>query len=278
MFGSKQKLQQRANSFKSGAIAALVGTALFGSTVAPAIAAPVSANAKYVVSLGGNIIAQLNIDFDDSGTNYSIDLSARVSGLGQFVASGSATAKVAGKSTGSSYAGDSFVLNTRTGDGSSDVNVRIAGGNVQAFTIEPPLPPRYDQVPIERSQLVGVNDGLSAFISKSARFDGSICNRNIKVFTGYERFNLAFRFAGEETATSTRTGYQGPVILCQIDYTPVSGHYAASEITTYLAGTDRILIWYAPLGTSDTQIPYRVLVGTAMGDLSMVLTDLTVTE
>lgn len=276
MVGSKQNVRHGAKTLKSYAKLALISAAMWGSSFTPVAAASVSANAKYVVSLGGNIIAQLDIDFSDEGTRYSIDLSARVSGLGQLVASGSASAIVSGASSASNYAGDSFQLSTRTGEGSTDVNVTIAGGNVLAFTIEPPLAPRFDQVPIERSQLTSVNDGLSAFISKSAVFDRSICDRNLKVFTGYERFNLDFRFAGEETATSTRTGYQGPVVLCQINYTPVSGHYETSEITTYLEGTDRILIWYAPLGTSDTQIPYRVLVGTAMGDLSMVLTDLTV--
>ena len=79
-------------------------------------------------------------------------------------------------------------------------------------------------------------------------------------------------YAGEDTATSARTGYQGPVVLCSVDYDPVSGHFTTSEITNYLADSDRIVIWYAPLGDTGYFIPYRVLLGTNMGDLSMVLT------
>ena len=82
-------------------------------------------------------------------------------------------------------------------------------------------------------------------------------------------------FARADEATSKRTGYQGPVILCNIRYTPVSGHFTTSEVTNYLADSDRILIWYAPLATPGYFIPYRVLLTTSMGDLSMVLTELT---
>ena len=41
-----------------------------------------------------------------------------------------------------------------------------------------------------------------------------------------------------------------------------------------LAQSDRILIWYAPLRDTGYFIPYRVLLTTSMGDLSLVLTAL----
>lgn len=258
--------------------AAMLAGAFLAATPA-ARADNVDAKAQYVVSLAGNIVAQLNVDLNNGGADYGVDIEARVAGLGQLVASGTASVKVTGATSSSGYSGQSFSLTTRTDQGNTQVNVAYAGGNVTSFKIDPPLPPRYDLVPVERSQLTGgVNDGISAFILKSASFDRSLCDRRLHVFTGFERFDLDLRFAAEEMATSTRTGYQGPVVLCQIDYTPISGHYETSEITAYLADSDRILIWYAPLGDSGTAIPYRVLIGTAMGDLSVVLTSLTVTQ
>ena len=64
------------------------------------------------------------------------------------------------------------------------------------------------------------------------------------------------------------------MVLCTVDYDPVSGHFTSSDITNYLADSDRIVIWYAPLGETGYFIPYRVLLGTDMGDLSMVLTEM----
>ena len=86
--------------------------------------------------------------------------------------------------------------------------------------------------------------------------------------------NLAMHFAKADQATSKRTGYQGPLVLCTIRYTPVSGHYTTSEITSYLADNQRMLLWYAPLKKPGYFIPYRALVTTEAGDLSVVLTDL----
>ncbi|MBU1303899.1 MAG: DUF3108 domain-containing protein, partial [Alphaproteobacteria bacterium] len=114
----------------------------------------------------------------------------------------------------------------------------------------------------------------AAFVLKGGKLDKNLCNRKMQVFTGLERFNIALRFTKEDQATSKKTGYQGPVILCNIRYTPISGHFTTSEVTNYLKESDRILIWYAPLAGTDTFIPYRVLLTTSMGDLSMVLTRL----
>ena len=55
------------------------------------------------------------------------------------------------------------------------------------------------------------------------------------------------------------------MILCAIRYVPVSGHFPESEITRGLAESDRILIWYAPLGETGYFIPYRVLLTTSDG-------------
>ncbi len=255
--------------------AGLIGPALLSFTFSsPAQAQPVAANAQYVISIGGTIVANVEIKLHDAGSAYSVELEANVIGLGQFVARGSASARVSGTSTRSNYAGKEFNLQTRTSEGSVTLDVRLSGGNVTAFYTDPPPQPHFDQVPLERRHLVGVNDMLSAFILKGARLDSSLCNRTLSIFTGVERFDLQLRFASAETATSARTGYQGPVVLCQIGYQPISGHYTTSEITTYLQASDRILIWYAPLGDSGTFIPYRVLIGTSLGDLSMVLTRL----
>lgn len=241
----------------------------------PAAAAPVDANARYVVTLGGINIASISVDLKDDGRAYSMDLSANVAGLGALVASGTARAASVGRSTGSTLLADKFDLETRANGETFTVNVAFAGRDVSAFKVEPPIIDNYDRVPLERRHLTGVGDFLSAFVLKGTALDRSLCQRKANIFTGVERFNIAMSYAGEDEATSPRTGYQGPVVLCTVDYQPISGHFSSSEITLYLADSKRIIVWYAPLGESGFYIPYRVLLGTNMGDLSMVLTGLT---
>jgi hypothetical protein len=163
---------------------------------------------------------------------------------------------------------------TRASGEDFTVKVEYTGKDVTTFVVSPPILNNIDRVALERKHLSGVNDMVAAFVLKGGRLDERLCNRKLQIFTGVERFNVALRFQKEDVATSKRTGYQGPLVLCSARYQPVSGHYTTNEITTYLQGSDRILIWFAPLAADGYFIPYRAVLGTASGDLSVVLTQL----
>lgn len=240
----------------------------------PAMAAPVEARASYVLTLGGINIAAMNVELQDKEGRYRMDLSANVAGLGTLVASGTAKATSSGRSSGQGLVSDKFDLQTRAQGETFTVDVAFSGRNVTAFQVQPPIIDTYARVPVERRHLSGVGDFLSAFVLKGKGLDKSLCQRRAAIFTGVERFDVAMAYASQDEATSPRTGYQGPVIACTVSYDPVSGHFSDSDITTYLAESGRIIIWYAPLGETGYFIPYRVLLGTNMGDLSMVLTSL----
>lgn len=240
---------------------------------APASHAATEATASYVVNLGGNIIANAKFRFVDDGSDYTLSLDANVSGVAQLVASGIAKAGSSGTVTPDGLRSNAFDLLTRAGGEEFNVRVQYQQAEVTAFQINPPIVNNIDRIPLERKQLNGVNDFLASFIRKG-EVGRSLCDYRAKIFTGIERFDLNFSFAKDDVATSKRTGYQGPVVLCNIKYKPIAGHYTTSELTNSLAQDDRILIWFAPLGETGYAIPYRVLLTTSMGDLSMVLTGL----
>jgi hypothetical protein len=233
-----------------------------------------AATASYVVSLGGNIIATANFTLAASDETYDLKLNANVTGLASLVAAGIARAESSGTLTASGLGASTFNLITHSGGQDFKVQVQYAGGEVTAFVVTPPIVNNIDRVPIERKQLSDVNDMLAAFVLRAPKLDRSLCSYRAKVFTGIERFDLDFDYARDDKATSPRTGYQGPVVLCKINYKPISGHYTTSELTNSLAEDDRILVWYMPLRDTGYFIPYRVLLTTSMGDLSMVLTSL----
>lgn len=235
----------------------------------------VRAIADYAVSLGNTNIASVTIGLSDDGKRYRLDADARITGLASLVSSGSGKVESEGRSSSSTLTSERFDLLTSSGGEDFTVAITYAAKDVQSFVINPPLINNIDRVAIERKHLRGVNDMIAAFVLKGGTLDKSLCNRKMQVFTGLERFNLAMRFTKADEATSKKTGYQGPVILCNIRYTPISGHFTTSEVTNYLKESDRILIWYAPLAEPGYFIPYRVLLTTSMGDLSMVLTRLT---
>lgn len=250
--------------FSLALVASLSSTAI--------LAAPVDARVSYVVTVGGINVALVDIDFDDDGSSYRFDVDARVTGLGSVVASGTAAAQISGSSAGADLLSQRFQLETRANGEVFNVDVGFAGRDVGSFTVSPPVLEGYDRVPLERSHLSGVGDFLSAFVLKGDALDRSLCEQDFRIFTGVERFNISMGFLDTDEATSPRTGYQGPLVACSVDYQPVSGHFTSSEMTSYLADTSRIIAWYAPLGASGYYVPYRVNIGTSMGDLSIVLT------
>ena len=260
----------RSNFFRKTTTAALLS--LFA--VAPGLADDISADAGYVVSLGGINVANVTVKLTDSARHYSIALDAKVSGLGSLVASGTANVDSSGVSSPTGLASEKFDLLTKARSEEFSIGIQYARGDVTAFIVNPPLVNDINRIPIERSQLVGVEDMLSAFILRGGALDKAICDRRMHIFTGVERFDIAMSYLADDKATSLRTGYQGPVVQCRVKYTPVSGHFTTSEMTNYLPASDHILIWYAPMGATGYFIPYRVLITTSVGDLSMVLTSL----
>lgn len=245
-------------------------------TTAPATATAKNTDVvgKYTITLRGINIANANISLKAKNTGYDITVDASVTGLATLIASGSASIRSSGYVGGKKLVSDQFQLVTKSKGETFTIKYSANQGRVGAISIDPPLAKNASRVSIKQSHLTGVTDPMSVFVIKSAKLDKSVCERTAKVFTGIERYNLALSFAELQTATSKRTGYQGPVVLCSMKYIPVSGHFGSSQMTRYMQDNQRFLVWFAPLEGSDYLIPYRVIIGTQYGDLSMVLTSL----
>lgn len=250
---------------------AALGLALLSLPVA---AAETRTRAIYMVTMGGTHVANATIILTENGSSYSLALDAKITGLAQLVASGTAKATSTGTSNAKGLLSQKFDLLTRAGDEDFTSAITYAGGNVASFIVAPPIVNNIDRVAIERKHLATANDMIAPFVLKGDALDKQLCARQMPIFTGVERFNLSLKYVKDDTATSKRTGYQGPLVLCSVHYTPISGHYTTSEMTSYLAQNERILIWFAPLKTPGYYIPYRALVTTEAGDLSVVLTEL----
>src|SRR5690606_33831935 len=110
----------------------LVAAALLAS-MAPSMAAPVDARASYVLTLGGINVATFDVDLSDDGRRYELDLSAKVAGLGNLVASGTARVVAKGASGGASLSSSAFDLETRANGERFTVDVTYDGSNVSAF-------------------------------------------------------------------------------------------------------------------------------------------------
>lgn len=251
-----------------------LGTLLALGLAVPATAQQQGSIASYIVSIGGINVSTIDIRLGLEGSGYQLDVVADVTGLAQVVAQGSGAVNSGGAITATGLQSNRFFLETRTANERFALQTTYAGGNASVGDVTPPLTENVDRVPVASSHRSGVNDPLAAFILRGGALDGTLCNRTLRIYTGIERFDMPLSFVETTTATSTRTAYQGPVVLCAMRYVPISGHFETSEITAYLRDSNRMLVWYMPLGDSGFFIPYRVLMGSSFGDISMVLVGL----
>ena len=67
-------------------------------------------------------------------------------------------------------------------------------------------------------------------------------------------------------------------IVCQARYVPVAGHRKSMDSVQYMAQDQRLEAWVIPIKGTNLMVPYKVIIGTAIGDLSVTARDFVVTQ
>ena len=78
------------------------------------------------------------------------------------------------------------------------------------------------------------------------------------------RYDLKLDFKRMETVKAEK-GYQGPVLVCALYFTPVSGYIPDRPVIKYLAAQRKMEIAFAPLPGTRLLIPFRMTVPTPLG-------------
>ena len=129
-------------------------------------------------------------------------------------------------------------------------------------------PPEADRVPIAESDKIGVIDPLSAFLipgplDPMARVG---CDRTLAMFDGRRRYDLALSFKRHD-AVKGEGGAQKMVLVCQIRFTPMSGHRASSQFVKFLAEGRDIEVWLVPVTGTRILAPVRLAVASLIGNM-----------
>ena len=70
------------------------------------------------------------------------------------------------------------------------------------------------------------------------------CGRKAAVFDGRMRFDLRSEFKRIETVKAEK-GYQGPVVVCAVYFTPISGYNPERYAIRYLTALRDAEVWFA---------------------------------
>jgi hypothetical protein len=249
------------------AMAAATGTL----ATPPAEAGDATVNATYYISVAGLTIGRVNVSGSFTDTSYTAAIEGATRGLVRLVSDAQATLTGSGRIRGDKVLPANYTLETKDGGFETHVDMSMRGGSIVAVDAEPALKDVPDRVPLTARHKRSVVDPVGAFIvalGKSTKADGKhVCDRTVPVFDGWQRYNVSLYYKETKTVDGRGDSYSGDVIVCGARYVPIAGHRSEGKGVQYMADNKRLEVWLAPVEDTTVLLPYRLLIGTQVGDL-----------
>lgn len=258
-------------------IGTFFGLALWAlAFAAPAAAEDGRLSASYGISIAGINVGRADVESRFRGAGYSIAIRGFTSGVSRLVSDAEALMASNGRIAGDQVQPASFSLETTENGQIAQVTMQMRGRAIANVDAYPDLTPRPDRVPVTPVHMRNVVDPLSAFIvamNRSGEVGGAeACNRTVRVFDGWQRFDVRLSFARTSSVSGGDDTYGGPVIVCAARYVPVAGHRPEQDSVQYMANNKHIEVWLMPVEGRRILIPYQMTIGTQIGDLVIRLT------
>jgi Protein of unknown function (DUF3108) len=247
---------------------AVLMTALLLTDACHPAAAQGRLEAEYVATLMGIPIGRGNWIIDISEDEFTASANGATAGLLRFFASGTGTGAARGTFAAGRMVPLTYAATVTTKDRIDDVRIAFTGGNVNDFTVEPPVGPNPDRIAVTDTDRRNVVDPMVSTMNYVAGSGDPLspqaCNRKVPVFDGRLRYDLTSEFKRVETVKASK-GYQGPVMVCAVHFTPVSGYLPNSTTIKYLASIRDAEAWIAPIAGTRVLVPFRFSLPTPVG-------------
>jgi hypothetical protein len=228
----------------------------------------------YRISLLDIGIGVAQAEGDIGGGHYRLTVKARATGMAGWLTGTVAEAFSMGSAMGPRVVPSNHGLDFSGQKNSFQLRMGLVGGAVTQVRIDPPLVPRDDRVPVEEAHRRNVIDPVGATIflqsQRSATPDPAVCNRTVPVFDGVGRFDISLTY--KETKPLKMMGFNGPVLVCAVRYTPVSGHRLNRPAVEFMRENKDIEVWLALVPGTRALVPVRILVKTMIGGLEIEAT------
>jgi Protein of unknown function (DUF3108) len=240
-----------------------------------ALAAPATAqaqaklDARYTAYLGGVTIGRgaWVIDFRDD--QYTAAASGMATGLLRMFAGGTGTSASRGNVTNGTALPRAYAATITVNKKKDEVEMAMENGAVKEYTVNPPSTPDPERVPITEAHRKGVIDPMTASLIRVAGtadpMKRETCDRSSAIFDGRMRYDLRFSFKRMDKVKAEK-GYQGPVVVCSVHFTPVAGHIPTRPVIKYLTSTQDVEVWLAPVAGTRLVVPFRMSVPTPIGE------------
>lgn len=253
-----------------------VATALLaGAVLAPPSAhAMTTLRATYSINFGIATIGKANVDARFTDHGYAAAITGATYGIVRLVSDASASLNGNGRLASNSVQPNRYSLDTNEGGFRTQVRMGMRNGSVTDLSAAPQPVEADDRVPLTANHKHNVVDPVGAFIVSLAPGrspDGQkACDRTVRVFDGWQRYDVRLTYKETQTITGA---YAGDVFVCTARYVPVAGYRTSLDSVQYMAANKRLEVTLAPIKGTGVLVPYRILIGTKFGDLTITATD-----
>jgi hypothetical protein len=225
-------------------------------------------DARYTVSLSGLPVGKGTWAIDIADDHFTAAATGSTAGLMQIFASGSGQSVARGSIVGGQLVPASYASSISTDKKYDDVRMTISAGTVREYVAEPPSTPAPDRVPLTEAHRRGVVDPMTGSLYRVSGTGNPLapeaCARKLSIFDGRMRYDLHLNFKRMENVKAEH-GYQGPVVVCSLQFSPIAGHIPDRAAIKYLAELRTMEMWLAPIAGTRVLVPYRATVPTPIG-------------
>lgn len=258
----------RATSCRTAALVAALAAAALAADAGHVAGAQGRFEAEYSATLAGIPIGRGNWVIEISDDQFTATASGGTFGIVRILTQGHGVSTAQGPLNGGQPVPQSYVSTITNDKRIDDVRMAFAGGNVKELSVEPALAPSPDRIPVTDADRHNVLDPMTAtLVHVSGNGDPvspQACGRRAAVFDGRMRFDLKSEFKRIETVKAEK-GYQGPVVVCAVYFTPIAGYNPERYAIRYLAALRDAEVWFAPIYGTRVLVPYRFSLPTPVG-------------
>jgi hypothetical protein len=223
---------------------------------------------RYTASLAGVTIGKGAWVIDIADDQYTAAASGMTIGLLRVFASGEGSGASRGYIINGNLIPSSYAASITADKKTEELRIVISAGTVKDYSVDPPTPPHPDRVPLAEAHRHGVTDPMSAALIRVSGTGDAVspeaCARTLPIFDGRLRYDLKLAFKRIEIVKAEK-GYEGPVAVCAVYFTPLAGYIPDRPAIKYLVAQRDMEVWLAPLAGTRIVVPFRMVIPTPLG-------------
>jgi hypothetical protein len=226
-------------------------------------------DARYQASLAGIEVGKGAWVINITDDQYAASASGATSGVMQAFSSGHGSGEAQGRIVNGQFVPANYMASITGGKKTETIRLALTGGNVKESSIDPEPTPDADRIPVTEAHRRGVVDPMTGSLLRvpgaGDLLSPESCRTSTAVFDGRMRYDLRLEYKRTENVKAEK-GYQGPVLVCAIYFTPVSGYIPDRAAIKYLIQQRNMEVWLAPIAGTRALAMFRLKIPTPLGN------------